>query len=69
MAKDVRIIWVTAAHGSNREDGTILSTQAAERKIAKLLDEGWIIATAGGGFGTGFHDVSNYGGFIVLQHD
>ncbi len=65
---EVKIIWISLT-GTNKPDGRLLNTEAAERKLAGLLADGWQIVTAGGGFGTGMHDVASYGGFVILRRD
>jgi hypothetical protein len=62
MAKEVKIIWIYKGLG-----GVGQPTAQAEQEIAELLDQGWVIAGAGGG-GSGA-DSKSASGFVILVRD
>ncbi len=68
MLKEVKIITFILEHGPGYDSEGILSRSEAEWEIAKRLNDGWVIAGAGGA--PGAQDMSHIGiGFVVLQRE
>jgi hypothetical protein len=71
MAKEIKILWVSAYHETEvRSEHKILYTVDAEKELTRLVNDGWTILTAGGGYGvSGAKTMTDFGGFVILQRE
>jgi hypothetical protein len=65
MAKEVKVVWIRFTgedHPEGLDPKAIFGAESQDAVLTKLVNEGWVIVTAGGGS-------ERMTGFVVLQKD